>query len=387
MQSDSVNGRFQQFPSFHLDKLQASQDARDAAIGEFMNPERPTANVVGIMDSVKIRHGESTGTQSLTVLVEQKLPKGYLRPSDRIPAKFNDMPTDVLAVGRPIAQQQTLSRQLQQLPTAGRLQRDGYEAATNGHAPAMPGLAPYPPSLAPEPFEVGSQALTARCRPAKGGFSVGHFNITAGTLATCAYDLGALNPTRFYILSNNHVLADSNAGSPGDPILQPGPFDGGALPNDQIAILSNFVPIRFSPPIAPTFHNNLVDAAIAEASFQSIDREIHWLDSPRGWRRRASAIPGEFVKKVGRTTNLQFGQIMGVNATVDVNYGGGRVARFVDQIITTNISAGGDSGSLVLTRDNLAIGLLFAGSAQITVVNHFEHVRTLLQVEIAELEL
>lgn len=34
-----------------------------------------------------------------------------------------------------------------------------------------------------------------------------------------------------------------------------------------------------------------------------------------------------------------------------------------DQIVTTNISAGGDSDSLVVTLDNIAVGLLFTGSS------------------------
>jgi hypothetical protein len=60
------------------------------------------------------------------------------------------------------------------------------------------------------------------------------------------------------------------------------------------------------------------------------------------------------------------------------------VARFTDQIVTTNISAGGDSGSLVVTLDNIAVGLLFAGSAVATIVNQIENVRALLRVEVAE---
>lgn len=36
------------------------------------------------------------------------------------------------------------------------------------------------------------------------------------------------------------------------------------------------------------------------------------------------------------------------NATVNVNYGGGQVATMCRQIITSNMSAGGDSGSLLL---------------------------------------
>ncbi len=60
------------------------------------------------------------------------------------------------------------------------------------------------------------------------------------------------------------------------------------------------------------------------------------------------------------------------------------MARFIDQIVTTNISAGGDSGSLVSTLDNVAVGLLFAGSAVATILNQIENVRSLLRVEVAE---
>ena len=62
----------------------------------------------------------------------------------------------------------------------------------------------------------------------------------------------------------------------------------------------------------------------------------------------------------------------------------GRVARFKDQIVTTNMSAGGDSGSLVLTIDNVAVGLLFAGSSTSMIANQIENVRSRLRVEVAE---
>ena len=52
--------------------------------------------------------------------------------------------------------------------------------------------------------------------------------------------------------------------------------------------------------------------------------------------------------------------------------------------MTTNISAGGDSGSLVLSLDNVAVGLLFAGSTIATIVNQIENVRSLSRVEVAE---
>ena len=59
---------------------------------------------------------------------------------------------------------------------------------------------------------------TARHRPAPLGVSIGHPDITAGTLGFKVKD-GAGNS---YILSNNHVMANSNQASIGDNILQPG---------------------------------------------------------------------------------------------------------------------------------------------------------------------
>jgi hypothetical protein len=181
------------------------------------------------------------------------------------------------------------------------------------------------------------------------------------------------------------VLANSNNAMIGDPILQPGPFDGGTDPADRIARLSRFVPITFEPPVPRANHRNLVDAAIAEGEFHDLEREVYWTGVAKGWYPRARLKVGDRVKKTGRTTNYTLGRVIATNATIDVNYGGGKVARFLDQIVTTNISAGGDSGSLVTSFDNVALGLLFAGSSQATIVNHIETVRSLLRVEIAEL--
>src|SRR5439155_1536563 len=124
---------------------------------------------------------------------------------------------------------------------------------------------------------------TKRSRPAPGGGSTGHVQITGGTWGLLARRHG-----RPVILSNNHVLATQNAGHVGDSILQPGPADGGRL-QDTIARLVDFVPIQFKEPqpgpiarflarlFGPLLHaagwglkrlpsggSNLVDAAVAE---------------------------------------------------------------------------------------------------------------------------
>ncbi len=138
------------------------------------------------------------------------------------------------------------------------------------------------------------------------------------------------------------------------------------------------------PPVPRGQHHNLVDAAVAEGQFYDLDREIYWSGPVRGWRLKANVPVGTLVKKTGRTTNLTTGRITAINATIDVNYGGGRVGRLMEQIVTTNMSAGGDSGSLVSTLDNVAVGLLFAGSPQAMIANQIENVRALLRVEVAE---
>jgi hypothetical protein len=323
-----------------------------AAVEEFLAPERVRTNVVGVGAGVKWKNGQPTGEPALVVLVAQKMEKEQLSAAELVPERLADMQTDVLAIG-------------------------------------------YPFAGGSEPLQTGIQTLAKRIRPAEGGWSVGHVSITAGTIATCVYDIlpggtvsppahGVGIPPKYYILSNNHVLANSNAAFLGDPILQPGPFDGGTNPADRIATLSRFVPITFDPPVPRAQHNNLVDAAVAEGQFHDLDREIYWIGSVRGWRRKANVTVGTLVKKTGRTTNFTIGRITAINATIDVGYGGGKVARFKDQIVTTNMSAGGDSGSLVTTLDNIAVGLLFAGSSVAMIANQIENVRSLLRVEVAE---
>lgn len=329
-----------------------AQRAYGATVGEYLDPKTQQSNVVGMGVGVKWRKGQPTGEPALIVLVTQKLERDQLSAADLVPPKLGEMQTDVLAVGYPFA------------GDSDRLQ-------------------------------AGIQTLTKRARPAEGGYSVGHFKITAGTIATCVYDIlpgggvsppaaGIGMPPRYYILSNNHVLANSNDAALGDPVLQPGPFDGGADPTDRIARLSRFIPITFEPAVPRARHNNLVDAAIAEGEFHDLDREIYWSGYVRGWRRKANVTVGTLVQKTGRTSNYTTGRITAINATIDVGYGGGRVARFRDQIVTTNMSAGGDSGSLVTTLDDVAVGLLFAGSSVATIVNQIENVRSLLRVEVAE---
>jgi len=248
------------------------------------------------------------------------------------------------------------------------------------------------------------QSHTSRIRPAPGGVSIGHRDITAGTLGCLVKKNGQI-----FILSNNHVLANSNAAELGDPILQPGPYDGGRLPEDHIANLEQFVSISFSEspsdcPIAIGAANlfnaivgvfgshsrlrairvqatdNLVDAAIARPiNPQDVTDQILEIGTIQGTTQGAL---GMAIKKSGRTTGLTTGEILQVDVTVNVQYGEGKIARFTDQLMAGPMSQGGDSGSAVLDESNRLLGLLFAGSDSTTIINRIENVFSALGVTI-----
>jgi hypothetical protein len=172
------------------------------------------------------------------------------------------------------------------------------------------------------------------------------------------------------ILSNNHVLANATTGRDnrariGDPILQPGAVDGGTLQHDRIAWLYRYVPLKDND-------YNVVDAAVAlPFSPNLVVPFILGIGSVYGTVLPKVAM---LVKKSGRTTGVTHGIIIATDVIIDIDYGNGRTLTFKDQIITTNISAGGDSGSVVLNESNWAVGLLFAGSLLITVVNPIDEV-------------
>jgi len=307
-------------------------------------------NVVATGVGYKVTDGRKTGQLSIVCSVEQKVPLSSLQSSDILPKSVDGIPTDVVSTGR---------------------------------------IRVFQPP-------------TGRFRPAPGGVSVGHFEVTAGTLGCLVRKNGEL-----YMLSNNHVLANSNDASSGDAILQPGPYDGGKNPEDLIAELSEFVPISYIDsesqcPIANGIAEvcnamaalsgsnsrlqavtvqaaqNLVDAAIARIlKPEDVNGDMLGIGSVAG---AAEGKLGMAVRKSGRTTGFTTGEIRQIDVTVNVTYGGGRVAQFRDQLIAGPMSQGGDSGSAVLDNDRKIVGLLFAGSAETTIINRIQNVFSLLGV-------
>jgi hypothetical protein len=343
-------------------------------------------NVVGVALGNKIKDGKDTGEPAFHVLVQHKLEADLLSKEDMVPKTIKGTKTDVIEVGQIVAGPLAPDIEPMNRPMYGtnggemtdwNMQEELEEILSEKEEPATKKR-----RMPTRPYEVSPEQLHQRSRPVRGGYSIGHYKVTAGTMATACYNLGTFPgiPKQFYILSNNHVLANTNNASMGDPILQPGSYDGGVYPRDMIGRLSRFIPIKFKT--STSAPRNYVDAAIAEVPFHLANREIYWL----GYVKDLYVAPkvGDIVQKVGRTTNFSTGRVQSVNATIDVNYGGGRVARFAHQILTTRMSAGGDSGSLVTTLDEEAVGLLFAGSPYVTVLNNILYVQSLLNIRIHE---
>lgn len=302
-------------------RLQAGKEAREKEI-------LTLPNVVGVGLGYKEVKGKETKEVCVSVYVEKKVPRDQLSKNQLVPSTLvvpettEEVKVDVREVGRVVA-----------------------------------------------------LAFNSRVRPAKPGHSIGHYRITAGTFGCLARD--ACYPGHIYILSNNHVLANSNAAAIGDSIIQPGRVDGGSSPGDKVATLSRFVPIHFGG----VDDYNLVDAALARpVDMRMIMASINALGIPRGI---AEATLGMEVTKSGRTTQVTTGKVIGVDATIRVGYHTAGTAYFRNQIITSNMSRGGDSGSLLMSREgHMATGLLFAGSNKVTVHNNILNVMMALRVDI-----
>lgn len=328
-------------------------------------------NVVGVGAGMRRKKGKATDEKAIVVLVRKKEAKSRLKAEDLLP--------DTIEV-------------------------DGKEVHV-------------------DVIEVGEiRALSPQHRfnhrPLVTGVSCGHFAITAGTLGLFVERDG-----KPYLLSNNHVLANTNAAQVGDAIYQPGPMDGGRS-RHTVANLAAFVPISFT-------RQNKVDAALAlmvgtEAPTEPSEPPVvkkegllkRWWDAIVAFFRRLFGdrvsrqstnvvvdgkviegsgpapttqvvefsntvlnLPGtityeladvweeQTVQKSGRTTGYTTGTVLAIGATVDVEFDPGQVARFSDQIIADNFSDGGDSGSAVFDMEGNAVGLLFAGSHLVTILN------------------
>jgi len=184
----------------------------------------------------------------------------------------------------------------------------------------------------------------------------------------------------FFILSNNHVLADENRLALGSPIFQPGLLDQGDRRKDQLATLSEFVPLEIAG-------SNKVDCAIAKILEPKSIRpaflpKVGPLKSPEP----IDPVDKMGVEKVGRTTSYTTGKVFDTSADLRVQYDSGNLF-FEEQVLIRgdlgSFSEAGDSGSVLVDRaTKRPVALLTAGSTGFTVANPFGQVLEALKVEV-----
>lgn len=300
--------------------------------------------VIAVGVGYKIINGEATNHPCIVVSVERKLTPSELRPKDFVPTAVGAILTDVVE------------------------------------------------------SKIIKALHTQRHRPAMGGISIGHIDVSAGTFGGLVR-----RGSDLCILSNNHVLAMSNQAELGDAVIQPGSHDGGEYPRDHIADLIAFVPIQMSGnpsdcPIGNFFKaslnllfklvkshtrfkiirlqegENLIDAALAKPLNPDLVSP-EFLGISGLVKGIVEAELGMKIQGSSRTSGVRFGTIDQTDVTVKVSYGEGKMAVFEDQLLSNTMTAkGGDSGTEVLSMDGYLAGLLFAGSENTMIANRIQHV-------------
>lgn len=210
---------------------------------------------------------------------------------------------------------------------------------------------------------------TVRYRPAPGGVSVGHPEISAGTLTSRAIDK---KDGSIVGLGNDHVVSldwgELHVGVKGDPTLQPGPHDGGV--EDGFGLLKRWEPVRLEVP-------NLIDGAVFESD--QLSDVIKDVGKPS-----ASVDPYVGMKVVGsgRTSGVRYSKIIDVNATMNVE--GWGTCTFRDQVVfMPPLLSPGDSGMWIGELDSWRTASVgFAGSTSISLGNNALIFEKLLDVEI-----
>jgi hypothetical protein len=215
-------------------------------------------------------------------------------------------------------------------------------------------------------------------------------NTMKNTITCCGGTLGSLVARGGvqYVLSNNHILARSDAAAVGDAIVQPGLIDTATCTTagtTTVANLSQLFNLQTSP--IPK-----IDAAIAQVVSGKVDPagNIIYLGATtdaNGVPVAAAPLAGSGttvslnrgVAKSGRSTGLTCSTVEATNTATSVDYtancdgtGTSFTVNYVNQIdvLGGDFSGQGDSGSLVVTQDTAApVALLYAGSDSDTVGN------------------
>jgi len=216
--------------------------------------------------------------------------------------------------------------------------------------------------------------VNKRASPIQSGFSVGHVDISAGTVGAIVK-----KGSKFFVLSNSHVLANSGLGKKGDKIIFPGDADGGELPKNLVGKLSEFKRFVVGGELA-----NEVDAAIAEIDADRLDELDFGIFGTKGALEIVDPVRGMKVVKRGRTTGDTEAVVRDVNFRFVLEYDEVGSVGFLDQVLCDRYTKPGDSGSVVVDKKSgKIVGLHFAGASGGSVFNPMRAVVKALKFKFA----
>ncbi|XP_067040719.1 uncharacterized protein [Acropora muricata] len=287
-------------------------------------------NVTAVDINYKRRGGEKTDQLCLVIWVRIKRPESGIPAEEVLPREIDGVPVDVF---------------------------EG--EATLGKGFQWPNIAVKTGDNTAElSVDKSAEEGVLKVRPLgtlRGGDSLGY--ATSKEAGTLGYFVTKRNAVG--VLSNCHVM-----GAEGNRLLSPAEKDGGT--NDHY--------------IGTVKHTSLTTAVdCGYAPLRGRVTEFKLKDGTSVTGIEAAKV-GTLIKFYGRTSGL-----VGTGVVQSVDWAGivsGK--RFENQILISEPARPGDSGSLLVNRENMrAIGLIFADSGQHGLANQIHDVLAALGVEIA----
>jgi hypothetical protein len=204
------------------------------------------------------------------------------------------------------------------------------------------------------------------------GLSASSVKAGAGTICCMVKDKSG----GLYLLSSEHPFA----GEPGTEVVQPSVIDGGSAPKDVVAQVVKSIP---KPKAGPQ------TAAGTIAKLRS-GVEYEPATSMFAFAGVGSVQPGDAVRMIGRTSGITQGIVTAVNVSVEI---GGMpeppgTAKF-DGLVSCSgtgmmFSQAGDSGAPVVNAKNELVGMLYAGSNDLSYFIPIQPILEALEVDLVK---
>ncbi len=212
-----------------------------------------------------------------------------------------------------------------------------------------------------------AEALISADRPAQPGYSVGNRVGGSGTIGCVVRDRATSNQLG---LTCAHVLAPVPTARPGDRVLVPSLAEARAhqvLARARLGVVDRILLPGFSNSAAPA---NLDVATFLPTDPAALDSSVAIVGKPPSGILSNPSV-GMPVRKVGASSELTTGEVRFVHMAFWLAYptpaGDEVTAGFQDVIGVSHFSDPGDSGSLVMSNERKAVGIVLGSAPEFTI--------------------